>query len=227
MAPFGSVVALKLDFGKIYTWIRDEPLGITYPSLYHIARKKDATVAHVLSTIPLNISFHRARVEDNLRAWHDLVSKLVLIQLTNDKDTFVWNLHSSGIFSVRSMYMSMIKGGIVPYKGGIQPPSSIANMFGPRLNGFRPKLKSRILVGAAAICWTIWLNRNDMVFKGGKSNTFLQVIFRAIYWIRTWSLLHKEDGTRSCFKNGCMRLETVIMEVFAMFGWRFRNRIFA
>ena len=44
-------------------------------------------------------------------------------------------------------------------------------MFGPWLNGFRPKLKSRILVGATAICWTIWLNRNDMVFEGGKSNT--------------------------------------------------------
>jgi len=56
---------------------------------------------------------------------------------------------------------------------GIQPPSSIANMFGPWLNSFRPKLiKNRILVGAAAICWTIWLNRHDMVFKGGKSNTF-------------------------------------------------------
>ena len=54
---------------------------------------------------------------------------------------------------------------------GIQPTSSIANMFGPWLNGFRPKLKSRILVGATAICWTIWLNRNDMVFEGGKSNT--------------------------------------------------------
>ena len=49
----------------------------------------------------------------------------------------------------------------------------IANMFGPWLNSFRPKLiKNRILVGAAAICWTIWLNRHDMVFKGGKSNTF-------------------------------------------------------
>jgi hypothetical protein len=42
------------------TWIMDKPLGVTYPSLYHIARKKDADVAHVLRTTALNISFRRA-----------------------------------------------------------------------------------------------------------------------------------------------------------------------
>jgi len=32
-----------------------------------------------------------------------------------------------------------------------------------------------------------------MAFMNVKSNSFLQVIFRATYWIRQWSLLHTEE----------------------------------
>ena len=38
--------------------------------------------------------------------------------------------------------------------------------------------------------------RNDMVFDNKISNTFMYVIFRTIYRIRTWSLLHKEEETK-------------------------------
>jgi hypothetical protein len=37
-----------------------------------------------------------------------------------------------------------------------------------------PKLKNQILLGAAALCWEIWLNRNDTVFNKSNSNTFVQ-----------------------------------------------------
>jgi len=46
-------------------------------------------------------------------------------------------------------------------------------MFVPRLNGVSPKLKNKNLLGAAVLCWAIWLNRNDMVFENAKSNSFL------------------------------------------------------
>jgi hypothetical protein len=39
------------------TWIEDKPLKLKYPSLYNIVRRKNATVAQVLSTTPLNVSF--------------------------------------------------------------------------------------------------------------------------------------------------------------------------
>jgi hypothetical protein len=76
---------------------------------------------------------------------------------------------------------------IVHITFGIQPPSTILNMFGSWLNGFQPKLRSKNLVGTTAICWILWLNKkNDMVFHGGKSNIlFLQVIFRVTYWIHS------------------------------------------
>jgi hypothetical protein len=230
-----------------------------------------------------------------LLAWYHLVSKVVSINLTNDKDVFVWNLQKCGNFSVRSLYTSIIQCGVVHskcklwnikvplkikiflwylWKGvtltkdnlakrnwqgslkccfcssietiqylffdchfarfiwntvhitfGIQPPSSFSDLFGAWLDGIPRKLMNRILLEAAALCWAIWLNRNDMIFNNVKSNTFMQVIFRSIYWIRTWSQLHKTEEAREMLKRGCWLLETMIMEVFVKFGWKFTNRI--
>jgi len=54
---------------------------------------------------------------------------------------------------------------------GIQPLSSFANMFDSWLNAICPKLRNQIFVGVAALCWAMWLNRNDMVFNISKYNT--------------------------------------------------------
>jgi hypothetical protein len=48
-----------------------------YPVLYNIARKQNQTVADLLSTRPLNISFRRALVGNKLRLWFDLVEKMM------------------------------------------------------------------------------------------------------------------------------------------------------
>jgi hypothetical protein len=83
----------------------------------------------------------------------------------------------------------------------------------------------QFLLGVAALCWAIWLNRNDVVFNNAGSNSFMQVIFRTTHWIRTWSQLHKSEEARDRLKKGCQFLETIVLEVFANFGWRFANRI--
>jgi hypothetical protein len=46
-------------------WLEKEPLMVKYPTLYNIVRKKNVSVAHVLSTTPLSVSFRRALVGDN------------------------------------------------------------------------------------------------------------------------------------------------------------------
>jgi hypothetical protein len=107
---------------------------------------------------------------------------------------------------------------------GIQPPTSFANLFGSWLHGLDLNHRNQILLGAAVLCWAIWLNRNDMVFNKAKANTSMQVIFRAMYWIRQWSMLHKEEE-HHLFKEGCRRWETLIMSIFAKFGWNFTNHI--
>jgi hypothetical protein len=63
-------------------WVGDKPLMRKYPTLYNIVRKKNVTVAHVLSTTPLNISFKRAIVGRNLTQWLELVGRVVLFQFT-------------------------------------------------------------------------------------------------------------------------------------------------
>jgi hypothetical protein len=107
---------------------------------------------------------------------------------------------------------------------GIQAPTSFANLFGSWLHGLSPKLRSQILLGAAALCWAIWLNRNNMVFNKAKSNTTTQVIFRVTYWIRQWSMLHREEE-RPLFMEGCKRWETLLLAIFMKLGWKFRNCI--
>jgi hypothetical protein len=91
-------------------------------------------------------------------------------------------------------------------------------LFGAWLDGIPQNLMNQILLGAAALCWEIWLNRNDMVFNNVKSNTFMQIIFRTTYWIHTWSQLHKVEEAREMLKKGCILLKTVIMEIFVKFG---------
>jgi hypothetical protein len=43
-----------------YTWVGSTPFRLRYPSLYNIVRDPHATVAKVMDTSPLNVSFRRA-----------------------------------------------------------------------------------------------------------------------------------------------------------------------
>ena len=106
----------------------------------------------------------------------------------------------------------------------IPSPTSVANLFGSWLLGLNLKLRNQILLGAAALYWAMWLNRNNMVFNKAKSNICIQVIFMETYWIRQWSmLLHKEE--ERTLKMGCRNWKTSIMTVFVKFGWNFMNPI--
>lgn len=72
---------------------------------------------------------------------------------------------------------------------GIRQPSSIALMFGSWSNRFNPRIQKLIFVGIAAICWTVWLSGNNVVFIAYNFNSFLQVIFSVAHWARLLSLL--------------------------------------
>ena len=63
-------------------WIGNKPLKLQYPTLYRIVRKKNQTVASVLGARPLIVSFRRSLVNNNLRLWLELVSKIVSTGLT-------------------------------------------------------------------------------------------------------------------------------------------------
>ena len=107
---------------------------------------------------------------------------------------------------------------------GIQPPTSMSFLLGSWLGNFSRKLQKHILVGASALCWTIWLSRNDVVFQKTIPNSYLQVIFRGIYWARCWSQLSKEEEKLSLKKRACS-LESTVMAFYSKHGWNFRNRL--
>jgi hypothetical protein len=97
------------------SWIRSRPLKSLFPALYNIVRKKSASVRSILSTIPLNVAFRRSLTDVNLQAWHNVVVMMANIQLTNQKDRFVWGLHQNGLFSVKSMYRALLGTQAIPY----------------------------------------------------------------------------------------------------------------
>jgi len=94
------------------TWLGNQPLSVRFPALFNIVRRKHDSVATVLSSIPLNVSFRRALVGNNLRSWNQIVSSLHDVKLQAGRDVFVWTLHSSGEFSVRSFYAVLISNGV-------------------------------------------------------------------------------------------------------------------
>ena len=49
---------------------------------------------------------------NNMRSWNQIVSSLHDVNLQAGRDVFVWTLHSSGQFSVRSFYAALISNGV-------------------------------------------------------------------------------------------------------------------
>ena len=97
---------LKLGFGKTNGWdIR--LLKPDIQNLYNVVRKKQATVAEVLQTAPLNVSFRRALVGTKLTERHSLVASIMHVTLNSMLDRFVWGLHKNGSFSVNFMVSSL------------------------------------------------------------------------------------------------------------------------
>jgi hypothetical protein len=90
------------------TWVGDQPLKVKYPNLYNIVRDPHAAISKVLATNPLNISFRRALVDNKLREWLNLVSRISHVQLVEGSDYFKWSLTKSGIYTVWSLFRHLI-----------------------------------------------------------------------------------------------------------------------
>jgi hypothetical protein len=64
------------------------------------------SVAQVLSTTPLSVSFRRALVGDNWDKWLHLVGNVLSVHLNDHRDSFSWT--SSKTFTVKSMYNDLV-----------------------------------------------------------------------------------------------------------------------
>jgi hypothetical protein len=67
-------------------------------------------VADVLSHAPLNIRFDRMLIGDRWDSWVSLLRRLMVVNLSDEPDSFKWRLTTTGIFSVKSMYADYMNG---------------------------------------------------------------------------------------------------------------------
>jgi hypothetical protein len=85
-------------------------------------------------------------------------------------------------------------------------------------------IEKKLLIGVAAMFWSIWLCCNDVVFTFKPKPSIMQVLFRATYWLGFWKLLQKEQPQHEILAV-CRSLEVVAMEIFASHGWRSNARL--
>ncbi len=100
----------------------------------------------------------------------------------------------------------------VQFSFGLYLPSIITHIFYGWLLGMDKKRSKLVLVGASAICWALWLSRNNLVFDKSPSISYMQVIFRTTYWLRYWAQLQKFEEDGEFIKVACCKLEMTIMQ---------------
>jgi hypothetical protein len=105
-------MGLKFICGRIN--LSNTTLKELFPRLYDIVRKKRAYVASVLRSNTINVAFHRSMVGNNLMAWQQRTTLITNTQINDQRDIFIWSLHQHGKFTVRSMYMALIRPQVVP-----------------------------------------------------------------------------------------------------------------
>ena len=69
--------------------IVNQKLKDQFPNLFNIVQRKHATVVEILSSNPLNVSFRRVLVGDQLTEWFSLVASLVHVNLNEGMDIFM------------------------------------------------------------------------------------------------------------------------------------------
>ena len=93
-------------------WLGDTSLANQYPSLYNIVQHKNVLVSSVLGQHPIDLAFRRTFNEYKWNLWIHLCQRLIVFQLSNEPDKFVWSLTDSGCFSVKSMYHDYMNGQV-------------------------------------------------------------------------------------------------------------------
>jgi hypothetical protein len=102
---------------------------------------------------------------------------------------------------------------------GIPSPQSIDDLFNRWSKMASNKHNSLLLTTASALCWVVWITRNEVVFDKCRLKSFLQVLFRGTHWLRQWKKLQWHDDRRDQLILAEQHLETSALYFFGSNGW--------
>jgi len=70
------------------------------------------------------------------------------------------------------------------------------------------KHNTLLLSAAAALCWAIWITRNEVVFVKCRPKTILQVLFRGTHWLCQWAKFQRHEDRREELVQAARHLES-------------------
>jgi len=97
-----------------FVYMKQIDLRISFPRLYRICRRQEASVAD-MHEVEWQLDLRRRLGPDELIEWNTLMHELEVVQISERDDCLVWALESSGKFSIRSLYRLITNSGEIDH----------------------------------------------------------------------------------------------------------------
>ncbi len=82
-------------------------------------------------------------------------------------------------------HLTRLVWSVIHLAYNLQPPQNMTHMFGRWFICVPKDMRNLVLMGATALCWSIWLSRNGVIFYNKMVSSPLQVITLVTRWLRT------------------------------------------
>jgi hypothetical protein len=122
-----------------------------------------------------------------------------------------WNLPAPFSFNAHTPFLWKIVHMVL----GINPPRNVQYLFSEWYSWKDKRFDPFLLVGAAAILWSIWMTK----FWQLSTQTFLKTLFRGIHSLLFWAQVQWYEVRQALMLDACQTLKTATMRLFASNAW--------
>ena len=88
-------------------------------------------------------------------------------------------------------HLSCLVWSIIRMASNLKSPRNVTYMFVLWLLRVPKDMRNHLLMGVVALCWSIWLSRNGLLFDNKMASAPLQGSTLVTRWLHTWNILHK------------------------------------
>jgi hypothetical protein len=93
-------------------WFGSCSLAIQYWDLYSISNEKNISVKDAWDGRNLRLTFRRTVSQTLMNQWYELLDICSSISYSSEKDAIIWHFHSTGKYSVQSLYAVVSDRGV-------------------------------------------------------------------------------------------------------------------